>query len=85
MKVRALICDILSAMSCPPREASSLRGLCGFLGSQLQGRVLRFADKALIDQEFGKTDSADSSVHAPLEAALRFILAVTERVPDRVI
>ena len=50
-KLAVTIADILRKNTCSPAEAATLLGKLGFLSSQLQGRILRFADRPLIRRQ----------------------------------
>ena len=44
-QVTSLIRDLQTSEMCTPAQAATLLGKCGFIGTQLQGRILRYADR----------------------------------------
>ena len=62
-QVADTIRSYLASWNCTPIQAATLLGKCGFVGTQLQGRVLRFADRPLSQRQYNK--SSDMSLDLP--------------------
>ena len=71
-KISAFINSLVVARICLPAQASTLLGKCGFVGSQLQRRVLGFADRPLIERQYSSL--SDRHLTPWPEACLAFIL-----------
>ena len=80
-KISALIHAVLQSGTCSPAQAATILGKCGFVGSQLQGRILRFADRPLIERQHSK--DPDVSVTDRLRACLSFILEAFARLQPK--
>ena len=60
---RNLLTRQLSAVNrCAAAQAATLIGKCGFVSTPLQGRVLRFAERPLIDRQYAKSSDFSLSL-----------------------
>ena len=80
-RVDSFIQAMSDSESCTAAQAATLLGKCGFIGTQLQGRVLRFAERPLIDRQYSKL--ASSMLSDKLRACLRFVQEAFRRLPAR--
>merc|ERR1711938_96059 len=70
-KITALTRQLFERNRCTPAQAATLIGKCGFVATQLQGRVLRFAERPLIDRQYSK--SSAFALSDRMQSCLRFI------------
>ena len=64
-----------------PAQAATLLGKCGFIGSQLQKRILRYADRPLIERQYSKTKNTAMTVRSAW--CLMFIEEAFRRLPPK--
>ena len=79
MHLRAAFWLTRGQNKCTAAQAATLLGKCSYIGTQLQGRVIRFAERALIERQYSK--SGDTSVSDKLAACMQFIEGVFAQVP----
>ena len=71
--------QLVAANRCAAAQAATLIGNCGLASTQLQGRVLRFAERPLIVRQYAK--SSDFSLPDRLRSCLRLIGKAFRRFP----
>ena len=78
-----LMSELRRSLKCSPAQAATLLGKCGYIGSQLQGRVLRFAERPLIERQYDR--SGDYVLSDRLQACLAFVECAFERLPPKAV
>ena len=81
--VSAILHTSWLADRCTPAQATTLLGKCGFLTSQLQSRVLRLADRPLVDKQH--SDSPDITLSDRLQRSLVFIQEAFMCLPPKTV
>ena len=76
-----LISHFREKSACTPADASILRGKAAYVGSQLQGRALRFCERALIQRQY--SDGAQVAITKELEGAFHFLQLAFQRLPSK--
>ena len=80
-QVSNLMHNLQTSGICTPAQAATLLGKCGFIGTQLQGRILRYADRPLIERQYSKTKN--TAMTARLAWSMIFIEEAFRRLPPK--
>ena len=61
-KVLSPMDEVRDQNKCTPAQAATLLGTCSYISTQLQGRVVKFAERAFIERRYSKRGV--SHIHA---------------------